>query len=406
MESKKDTKSTAVWRDSRAVALLLAATLTVMANAAISPALPGLQKLFSDDPNAAVITRMLVTAPSLSIAFLAPLAGLTADILGRRRLMLAGMLLFAIAGSAGLYMPDLQMIFLSRIILGIAVAMIMTAQTALIGDYFAGAERNALTGLQISARNFGGLMFILLSGWFATSSPRLPFAVYGFALLILPFAYKVVKEPKRAPKQPSHFGRRISTDSAWRLKFAGLIFVQALTNMVFFIMPTQLPFFIDAKGFESSMMTGAILGVLMLTGGCVALVYSRINRVVGYSGIYALGYGAMAAGFVLLVAPMTLLTFLGASLVGAGYALVSPSFVSAALLLAPEYRRGLASGALTASVFVGQFFSPLISTPIILGFGFSALFLAAALLGAILAAVGAAIMFVQLLSNSSVATHT
>jgi len=406
MESTKDTKSTAVWRDSRAAALLLAATLTVMANAAISPALPGLLKLFSGDPNAEVITRMLVTAPSLSIAFLAPLAGLTADFLGRRRLMLVGMLLFAVAGSAGLFLPDLQTIFVSRIILGIAVAMIMTAQTALIGDYFAGAERNALTGLQISARNFGGLMFILLSGWFATMSPRLPFVVYGFALLILPFVYKVIVEPKRAPRRQASSERRISIRPAWRLKFAGLIFVQAVTNMVFFIMPTQLPFFINTRGFESSMMTGVILGVLMLTGGCLALVYSRIHRAIGYSGIYALGYGAMAIGFVLLVAPMTLLTFVGASLIGAGYALVSPSFVSAALLLAPEHRRGLASGALTASVFVGQFFSPLISTPIILGFGFSVLFFTAASLVAIFAIVAAAVMIAGLLSNSSLATRT
>jgi hypothetical protein len=49
------------------VALLMAATLTVMANATISPALPGLKQLFHDDPNADVLTRLLVTAPSLSL---------------------------------------------------------------------------------------------------------------------------------------------------------------------------------------------------------------------------------------------------------------------------------------------------------------------------------------------------
>jgi len=40
-----------VWQDPRAIALLMAASLTTMANATISPALPGLERLFADDPN-------------------------------------------------------------------------------------------------------------------------------------------------------------------------------------------------------------------------------------------------------------------------------------------------------------------------------------------------------------------
>lgn len=183
MESTSRTTEMAIWRDSRAVALLMAATLTVMANATISPALPGLQQLFADDPHSALLTRLLVTAPSLSIALLAPLVGLAVDRIGRRVLLLAGIILFVVAGSAGLYLPNLPAIFLSRIALGIAVAFIMTAQTVLVGDYFAGEARSALTGLQISARNFGGLVFILLAGLAAAVSPRWAFGVYGLALL-------------------------------------------------------------------------------------------------------------------------------------------------------------------------------------------------------------------------------
>jgi MFS family permease len=377
MASAADEREMAVWRDSRAVALLMAATLTVMANAAISPALPGLQRLFAGDPNAAMLTRLLVPAPSLSIALLAPLAGVAADRFGRRRLLLAGVMLFVLAGSAGLFLPDLPTIFMSRIVLGVAVALIMTAQTALIGDYFAGEARSALTGLQISARNFGGLLFILLAGWVAAMSPRLPFAVYGLALLVLPLMWKVIVEPRRVlPDRKDSPAAGAGEPPAWRLLFFGLVFLQALTNMFFFIMPTQLPFYFDAKGYDSAIMTGLTLSVLMLTGGCLALLYSRIQRAIGYAGVFALGYAAMAAGFLLLILPQaTLLSFAGAALIGAGYAVVSPSFVAITLNLAPPQRRGLAGGVLTASVFIGQFCSPLLSTPVILGFGYDGLFL-------------------------------
>ena len=65
--------------DRRAVALLLAATLTTMANAAISPALPGLEARFAEHPHAALLTRFLVPAPSVAVVLIAGWAGLLAD---------------------------------------------------------------------------------------------------------------------------------------------------------------------------------------------------------------------------------------------------------------------------------------------------------------------------------------
>jgi MFS family permease len=123
-------------------------------------------------------------------------------------------------------------------------------------------------------------------------------------------------------------------------------------------------------------MTGLTLGVLMLTGGGVALAYVRLQRALGYGGIYAAGYLAMALGFLVLVTSATSSQiFAGAALVGAGYAAVSPTFVALTLALAPQHRRGTAGGVLTASVFIGQFVSPLLSTPVINSAGYDGLFL-------------------------------
>ncbi|PSJ52722.1 MFS transporter [Pseudaminobacter soli (ex Li et al. 2025)] len=387
MTSVVDVTETRVWRDSRAVALLMAATLTVMANATISPALPGLQHLFADDPHAAMLTRLLVPAPSLSIALLAPLTGLAVDRFGRRFLLLTGILLFVVSGSAGLYLPDLPTIFMSRMILGVAVAFIMTAQTALIGDYFTGETRSALTGLQISARNFGGLVFILLAGSVAAISPRLAFGVYGLAVLVLPLTWMAIVEPRRTlPIRQAGHETGTGEPVRRRLLFMGLMAVQSLTNMIFFIMPTQLPFFLDARGYHSATLTGMTLSILMLAGGCLALLYTRIQRTIGYAGVFAFGYAAMAIGFLLLVlSPPLFLTFAGAASIGAGYAFVSPTFVTITLNLAPSHRRGVAGGILTASVFIGQFCSPLLSTPAVSGFGYDGLFFGAVVVLTIMA---------------------
>lgn len=391
MERLGSTQEMPIWQEPRAVALLLAASLTTMANATISPALPGIERLFADDPNAALLTRLLVPAPSLSVALFAPLAGLAADRIGRRAMLLAGVMLFVITGCAGLVLPDLPSIFASRLALGIAVALIMTAQTALIGDYFTGDDRNALTGLQISARNFGGLVFISLAGWAATLSPRLPFAIYGLAALFLPLMWVAIVEPPRAG---SMTGTVSPTDRdghpSWRGLLALLVLLQGATNMIFFLMPTQISFFLETRGYESAVMTGSVLGLLMISGGCSALLYRRVQRRIGYAGVFAAGYGAMALGFLLLSGPVSLpILFAAALAIGAGYALVSPSFVAVALDLAPGGSRGLAGGILTASIFIGQFCSPLASTPLISSHGYDGLFRGTAGLLALMTAAAA-----------------
>lgn len=391
MESLQETSQIPVWQDRRAIALLMAASLTTMANATISPALPGLERLFADDPNAAMLTRLLVPAPSLGVAICAPLAGIAADRFGRRGLLLFGVILFVLSGCAGLVLPDLAMIFASRLVLGIAVALIMTAQTALIGDYFTGDERNALAGLQISARNLGGLVFILLAGWVATASPRLPFAIYGLAAAFLPLMWVALVDPPRLSPAAGTNPAGSADHRSWRVPLALLVLLQGATNMIFFIMPTQLSFFFEAEGHgNSAIMTGSALGVLMLSGGGFALLYPRIQRALGYAGIFALGYGAMALGFLLLVLASASLALFGAvAAIGAGYALVSPSFVALALKLAPPRKRGLAGGILTASIFIGQFCSPLLSTPLIGNHGYAGLFGGTAMLLAVMTATAA-----------------
>jgi MFS family permease len=188
-----------------------------------------------------------------------------------------------------------------------------------------------------------------------------------------------IVEPRRSlAKQQSGPETLTGEQRRWRMPFLGLVALQSMTNMFFFIMPTQLPFFLDAQGYDSATLTGMTLSVLMLTGGCMALLYTRIQRAINYAGVFAFGYAAMAAGFLLLVlSPPVFVTFAGAGLIGAGYALVAPTFVTLTLHLAPPHRRGVAGGILTASVFIGQFCSPLLSTPAVSGFGYDGLFLGA-----------------------------
>ncbi|APG45636.1 MFS transporter [Phaeobacter porticola] len=375
-----------VWKDRRAITLLLAATLTVMANATISPALPGIEREFAGPPNVGLLTRFLVSAPSLTVLFCAPIAGLIADRYGRRWMLLAGIALFAMSGAAGAVLPSLSAIMASRLLLGVAVALIMTAQTALIGDFFTGDARRSMMGLQTSARNFGGLIFITSAGWLALMSPRLPFAIYGVAILLLPVIWRHIPEPPRQSaanaNAPTGGGNPQQTAPAmWHIPLLGLAMLQMITSLIFFMMPTQLPFFLASQGADNAAMTGGLLGALTLSGGLAALLYVRINRSFGAAGAYALGYALMGSGFLLLTAGADgIQQGVAAVAIGAGFATVMPNFVALALALAPAHRRGMVGGVLTSAVFLGQILSPVVSIPGIAEIGFLGVFRAAAVL--------------------------
>ncbi|EJN02563.1 MFS transporter [Phyllobacterium sp. YR531] len=368
MQISNEFEGLSVRRDPRAVALMMAASLTVMTAATISPALPGLERQFADDVSSAFLIKLLVPAPSLAVVLVAPWCGVIADRSGRRRMLLAGLILFIISGSAGLVLPTLPLIMFSRLCLGIALAMIMTAQSALLGDYFSGKALHVVSSSQVSARNLGGFVFIIIAGLLASIGPRLPFAVYALPLLALPYFWRVIVDPSLRP-EAEHDLIAPPVNGSRPVVYL-LAFGQMIVTMLFFVMPTQLPFFLSEKGYASPVVTGIALGTLMLAGAGAAFYYPRIRDAVGYAGNWACGFGLMASGFASLVTiDAGIAVFFSCAMIGAGYALAIPGFVALSLDGTPSNRRGKTAALLTGSVFLGQFLSPLIASPAISEWG-------------------------------------
>ena len=134
--------------------LLLASSLTVMSGATIAPALPAMQAHFAGVENSDLLVRLVLTVPALAIVVGAPLAGVIGDLRGRARLLYMAILLYAAAGSSGLYLDSLGAILAGRVLLGAAVAGVLTSATALAADYYSGAERARFMGCLANAWMF------------------------------------------------------------------------------------------------------------------------------------------------------------------------------------------------------------------------------------------------------------
>lgn len=354
--------------------LLTASSLTVMAGATIAPALPSMRAHFGDADPSGLLVRLVLTLPALVIAIVAPFAGYLVDRFGRRSLLATAIVLYAVAGGSGLMLTSLPAILAGRALLGLAVAFIMTAATALIADIYLGAERARFMGLQASCMALGGVVFLVLGGTLADLSWRAPFFVYLLALGVLP-GVMMLHEPARETSTTAD-GR---PDVAIPVRLlAGLCAIAFTGMLAFYMVPTQVPFLIERQVGAGGLATGAALATATLTAACASFVYGRLRARAGHITITALLFAVMGVGYVITGLATSYVTLVAAlAVVGIGAGLIMPNlnvWLSAAV---PPAVRGRALGGLTTAVFLGQFISPIASQPVALRFGLPAAFVAA-----------------------------
>ncbi|HWU17036.1 MAG TPA: MFS transporter [Devosia sp.] len=357
--------------------LLSIASLTIMAGTIVAPSLPAIRQIFSDAPQAELLSRMVLTLPAIFVALFAPLAGVLADRYGRKRLLIAAILLYALSGMSGLVAGSLTAVLVGRAALGLAIGAIMTIGAALVGDYFDGEERARYLGLQQASTQFGGVLFVIAGGLLADLDWRAPFAVYGLALLVLPAAMLYLAEPAKtraagAGPEPAN----------WNWPLIGMICLLAfLINVLFYTVPAQFSFFLRDLGLDRPSLAGWGIGILNAVAAATALAYGRLRGRLGITGIFALCPALMALGFFGLsgssdVAPV----FLAGAVIGLGLGPVIPNIISAAIQAAPQAGRGRVTGLVTSSMFLGHFISPIASQPVIERAGYSGLYLVVAVL--------------------------
>lgn len=153
----------------RLAALCLAMLLPSLGISIANVALPSLKSAFSASTQDVqwVVIAYLVALTSSLVA-----AGRLGDLFGRRRLLLAGIGLFVLAGAAALFAADLWVLVLARAVQGLAASVLMSLTVAMVGDLVPRERTGSAMGLlgTVSAigtalgPSVGGLV-IAGSGW-------------------------------------------------------------------------------------------------------------------------------------------------------------------------------------------------------------------------------------------------
>ena len=353
--------------------ILLLSMLTMMAAAIIAPSLPDIAREFSNLPDVELLSKLILSLPALMIAIFAPFVGRYIDRFGRLKLLYIGLIGYAISGTSGYFSSDLYFILLGRMLLGVSISIIMTIAATLIGDFFEGKARQRFIGYQTAFIGMAGVIFLIMGGLLATVHWRMPFLIYLVSLIMIPLGSSYLKESK-----PIIIPSNNELTSPKLLKI--LFLVGTLFMILFYLMPTQLPFLLKSIGINDPSYAGYSLAVNALGIVCSSLSYGWIKQQFSFLSVAWLSLMMMGGGYFLTGYSATFGSILASVfLAGLGLGLFIANLNFWILELSPALVRGKNMGILTACLFFGQFSSPIVAEPIIRYSDLASLFVSALL---------------------------
>jgi MFS family permease len=344
----------------RITLLMAGSCLPVLGAVLIAPVLPRMQAHFATVPGAEALVPMALTVPALSLALLAPFAGVIVDRLGRKRLLVVATVLYAVFGTAPLWLESLSGIVASRALVGVTEAAIMTCCTTLIGDYYSGRARDRYLALQTMCASISATAFFALGGAAGSAGWRTPFWIYAVSLILAPFMAAFLPHPRPAAdaRADAAAAQAAKRPYPWR-PLLGICAVTLVGAVVFYTVPVEMSYLLDDLGVTAPGMIGLATAIASAATVAGAIVFARMRR--SPDRTLPAVFAVCAAGFaVIAFAGHPAVLIAGAVINCFGTGMLLPSLLTIAMSRLEYADRGRGTGLWTATFFMGQFLCPLV----------------------------------------------
>src|ERR1700691_627814 len=146
----------------RLALILVAAFMVVLDFSIVNVALPSIERELHVDT---AVAQWVVTGYAIAFGGLLILGGRAADMLGRRRMFIAGLVVFSLASLGGRLAQDPVLLIASRVVQGAGAAVVAPAALSLITTSFPeGPQRTRAIGLYGSISSVGFVAGQVLGG--------------------------------------------------------------------------------------------------------------------------------------------------------------------------------------------------------------------------------------------------
>ncbi|MFY1597321.1 MFS transporter [Micromonospora sp. WMMD737] len=344
-----------------ATAVLLAGSLlTVLAGAVLTPVVELIRGELRLTGTAA---GLVLTAHGLSLALAGPLVGRAIDRWGVRTPLALGLILYGLAGGAGLVTDSYPLLIATRLLFGVGAALVFAGTTLGLLDLHEGAARDRAMGWRSTAISLGGVLFPLLGGVLGGLSWHAPFGVYLVGVPLGLVTLRVLPGRRAAVDAGAPPGR---PGSLWDLlrghpALVGIYGLQVVTSLLLYGVLVFLPLRLAEVGITETAVVALFTGAPSLAMSVVGLGYARARACLGQVRLLAITLAVFTVALVTLGLTGSPALMLAAPAVfGIGMGLVVPALTVLVAEHSPPARRGQATALLASATFAGLFVSPLL----------------------------------------------
>lgn len=331
--------------------ILSLSLVTVMAGAAVAPALSTIADYFSTADT--LLIKLIITLPSLFIIVTSLLFSMISNLLSSKAMSILG-LVFYIAGGCGAgLVNNIYLLLVFRSILGIGVGLIMPLSTGLIAYFFDQNEQSKLMGYSFAMNNLGGIIALVLSGVLVSINWRYSFAIYSLGILVL--IMSIFFLPK-ADLSKAKDGLDLKSIRKI-LPYALTMFA---TMVIFYTLPSNFSIIISKEQLVPTSFIGLLMSLQNIFAFITGLLLFSIIKKFGKNTKY-FATGMLALGFWGLSFTGNILTVIfGLFALGIGLGTLIPILNTQIAINIAKEKMTSAMAIMSAMLFLGQFLSPII----------------------------------------------
>ena len=290
------------------------------------------------------------------------LIGHISDTVGRRPMVLAGILLQIPSALIDITWNAVPGLLIARVISGIGVGAMTAAAAAYLAELRAashrGSQERTVTAV-VTAANIGGLALgPLIAGILATRAPApltTPYAVFAVLLSFAAAAtLRVPETVQPARPRPPYRPQRFAMPEGSRAEFLGAAIAAFASFAIFGLFTSLAPSFVAGPMHDKSLLTAGLVTFSVFAAAALSQV--SLSRLAARQQLRAAvaavvaGLAVIAAGALATALPVFLA---GGIIAGAGDGLLFAQALGTAASLAQPARRGEVLGLLFLAAYAG-----------------------------------------------------
>jgi MFS family permease len=331
---------------------LLSLSLIMMCANAVSVALADIAKAFPQESPGTI--ALILTLPSLFIIPFTLISGFLSNILRKRTVTIAGLLVIALGGIAPIFIHNFFFILVMRAVLGAGLGIIMPMASGLIPCFFEGDEQYRLFGFQAAMINLGQIVLSLVAGYLTLLGWNNVFWSTAIVIPVLLLIITNLPEPEKRTEN-AKVKEKISLNKIMLL----ICTLGILLGILIYSFFANASNYVISHGFGDASTVGLLLTTITIAGLFFGLIFAKVFAALKHF-TSAFGCLCFGIGYLLLSQAAALPVVFVASVLIGGQCFIMTYLLIMTAKVSDKTSVTMATGLFYSSAFLGQFLSPIV----------------------------------------------